>query len=203
MVKNVAANAGDPGWICGLGRFPREGNGYPLQCSCLENSMDSGAWWATVHGVAKSWTWLSDLHFAFTFSRRWQFFSFESQTDHYHLIEWYTMVGNWTLRLSFISILSHSSQKYFEVVFVGLPFQLAQDLGTWPIPDWQFVLSLIRNPHTFLKSLVWVSSIFPVGANRFMCFFMFGRFYEDCLPNSKVCFQNCGLAGKLMHNLQV
>ena len=45
-----------------LGRVdpPREGNGYPLQYSCLENSMDRGAWWATVHGVAKSQTWLSD-----------------------------------------------------------------------------------------------------------------------------------------------
>ena len=154
MVKNVAANEGDLGWICGLGRFPREGNGYPLQCSCLENSMDSGAWWATVHGVAKSWTWLSDLNFDFTFSRRWQCFSFESQTDHHHLIEWYKVVGNWTLRLSLISISSHSSQKYFEVVLVGLLFQLAQDLGMWPIPDRQFFISLFRNPHTFLKSLV-------------------------------------------------
>ena len=40
----------------GSGRFPGEGNGNPLQCSCLENSMGRGAWWATVHGVAKSWT---------------------------------------------------------------------------------------------------------------------------------------------------
>ena len=44
----------------GLGRSPGEGNGYPLQCSCLENSMDRGAWWAAVHGVTKSWTWLSN-----------------------------------------------------------------------------------------------------------------------------------------------
>ena len=52
--------AGDLGLIPGLGRFPGERNGYPLQCSCLENSMDRGAWWATVHGVAKSQTRLSD-----------------------------------------------------------------------------------------------------------------------------------------------
>ena len=44
--------AGDLGLIPGLGRFPGEGNGYPLQYSCLENSVDRGAWWATVHGVA-------------------------------------------------------------------------------------------------------------------------------------------------------
>ena len=44
-----------------------EGNGNPLQCSCLENTRDRGAWWATVHGVAKSWTRLSDFTFTFHF----------------------------------------------------------------------------------------------------------------------------------------
>ena len=44
-----------------------EGNGTPLQYSCLENRMDRGAWWAAVHGVAKSWTWLSDFTFTFHF----------------------------------------------------------------------------------------------------------------------------------------
>ena len=51
--------AGDPGVIPGLGRTPGDENGKPLQYSCLENSMDRGAWWATVHGVTKSWTQLS------------------------------------------------------------------------------------------------------------------------------------------------
>ena len=46
---------------------PREGNGTPLQYSCLENPMDGGAWWAAVHGVAKSQTWLSDFTFTFHF----------------------------------------------------------------------------------------------------------------------------------------
>ena len=45
---------------------PGEGNGNPLQYSCLQNPMDGGAWWATVHGVAKSWTRLSDFTFTFT-----------------------------------------------------------------------------------------------------------------------------------------
>ena len=54
--RESACNAGDPGTIPGLGRCPGEGNGYPLQYSCLENSMERGAWWATVHGVAKSRT---------------------------------------------------------------------------------------------------------------------------------------------------
>ena len=63
--KASACNAGDPGSIPGLGRSPGEGNGNPLQYSCLENPMDRGAWWATVHGVAKSRTRLSDFTFTF------------------------------------------------------------------------------------------------------------------------------------------
>ena len=55
-VKVSAWNAGDPGLIPGLGRSPGEVNGNSLQYSCLENPMEGGAWWATVHGVAKSQT---------------------------------------------------------------------------------------------------------------------------------------------------
>ena len=55
-----AYNAGDSGSIPGSGRSPGEGNGNPLQYSCLENSIDRGTWWATVHGVTKSQTQLSD-----------------------------------------------------------------------------------------------------------------------------------------------
>ena len=60
MVKNPSANAGDMSLIPGLGRSPRGGNGNLLQYSCLENPIDRGAWWVTVHGVAKSQTRLSD-----------------------------------------------------------------------------------------------------------------------------------------------
>ena len=59
--KESACNAGDLGSIPGSGRSPGEGNGNPLQYSYLENSVDRGAWWATLHGVAKSQTQLSDL----------------------------------------------------------------------------------------------------------------------------------------------
>ena len=52
--KESACNAGDPGLIPGSGRYPGEGNGYPLQFSCLENPMGRGAWQATAHGVTKS-----------------------------------------------------------------------------------------------------------------------------------------------------
>ena len=58
-VKASASNVGDPGLIPGLGRSPGEGNGNPLQYSCLENPMDRGARQATVHGVAKGWTRLN------------------------------------------------------------------------------------------------------------------------------------------------
>jgi len=58
VVRNLSANAGDAGSIPESGKSPEEGNGYPLplQYSCLENPIDRGAWWATVHGVGKSWT---------------------------------------------------------------------------------------------------------------------------------------------------
>ena len=61
--KASAYNARDPGSTPGLGRSPGEGNGNPFQYSCLEKSMDGGAWWATVHGAAKSRTQLSDFTF--------------------------------------------------------------------------------------------------------------------------------------------
>ena len=57
--------AGDQGLIPGSGRSPGEGNGNPLQHSCLENPMDRGAWWATVHGVAKSQTRWCDFTLTF------------------------------------------------------------------------------------------------------------------------------------------
>ena len=60
VVKNLPANSGDMGSIPGLGRSPGEGNGNPLQYSLLENPMDRGAWQATVCGVAKRQTGLSD-----------------------------------------------------------------------------------------------------------------------------------------------
>ena len=65
VVKNLPANAGDirdVGSNPGSGRSPWEGNGNPLQYSCLENPMDRGVWQAIVHRVAKSWTWLKHLN---------------------------------------------------------------------------------------------------------------------------------------------
>ena len=70
VVKYPPANAGDlrdTGSIPGLGRSAEEGNGYTLQYSCLENPKNRGAWWATVHGVAESYT-TERLHFHFSLS---------------------------------------------------------------------------------------------------------------------------------------
>ena len=60
VLKNVPANAGEAGSIPGLRTSLGEGNGNPLQYSSLGNTMDRRAWWATVHGIAKSWTGLSN-----------------------------------------------------------------------------------------------------------------------------------------------
>ena len=62
MVKNLPANAGDMGSVPGSGRSSGEGNDNPLQYSCQGNPTDRGAWWATVHGVAKSWPRLNNNH---------------------------------------------------------------------------------------------------------------------------------------------
>ena len=64
MVKNSPASAGDvrdASLIPGPGRSPGEGNGNPLQYYCLENPIDRRTWWATVHSIAKSWTYLKQL----------------------------------------------------------------------------------------------------------------------------------------------
>ena len=72
--KESAWKAGDLGSIPGSGRCPEEGNGYPLQYSGLENSMDKGAWYATVYVVKKSWTRLSNEYFHFIFIVDVQYF---------------------------------------------------------------------------------------------------------------------------------
>ena len=72
VVKNMPTNAKHAASIPGSGRSPAEGNGNPLQYSCLENPMDGGAWWATVRGVAKSQTRLSHFtHFTLP-KRKWK-----------------------------------------------------------------------------------------------------------------------------------
>ena len=72
-VKRLAYKVGDLGSIPGSGRSSGEGNDNPLQYTCLKSPMDRGAWWATVPGVAKSRTRLSDFTFTFTYLGQWDF----------------------------------------------------------------------------------------------------------------------------------
>ena len=75
--KESACNVGNPGSIPGSGRYPTEGNGYPLQYSFLENSMDRGAWQTTVHGVAKSQTRLNNTFISTPIHDYWTNHSFD------------------------------------------------------------------------------------------------------------------------------
>ena len=72
--KESACSAGDTGSIPGLRRSPKEGNSNPLQHSCLENFMERGTQEATVHGVAKSQTQLSDFHFHYILGLKYHLF---------------------------------------------------------------------------------------------------------------------------------
>ena len=74
--KESSCSVEDLGLMPWLGRSPGKGNSYPLQSSCLENSMDRGAWWATVHRVTKSQTWLSDFHFPFHYTCTYAYICF-------------------------------------------------------------------------------------------------------------------------------
>ena len=76
MVKNLPASAGDErdvGWIPRSGRSPGEGHGNPFQYSCLENPMDRGAWWTTVHRVSSSQTQLKRLNMQLSLEARYNF----------------------------------------------------------------------------------------------------------------------------------
>ena len=80
VVKNGPANAGDADSIPGPRRSSREGNSNPLQYFCLGNSMDRGIWWATVHGVAKTWTWLSIRIHSVFMRRTWKIVDLSTHT---------------------------------------------------------------------------------------------------------------------------
>ena len=113
--KASACNAGDVGSIPGSERSPGEGNGNPLQYSWLENSMDGRAWWATIRGVPKSGTWLSNFTFTF-FSAlriRWPkcwIFSISPSNEYSGLIsfrtDWFDLALEGTLK----SLLQHNLQ---------------------------------------------------------------------------------------------
>jgi len=108
-----------------------EGNGTPLQYSCLENPMDGGAWWAAVHGVAKSWAWLSD--FTFTF--------------HFHALE--------------KEMATHSSVLAWRIPGTGEPGGLPSMGSHRVGHDWRDLAAaaaataVVTSPFSFLILLVW------------------------------------------------
>ena len=130
-VKASAYNVGDPGSIPGSGRSPAGENGSPLQYSCLENPMDRGAWWATVRGVTKSRTRLSDFTFTFSTNEVATFpfpiyipclpqplICFQKIFAH---IVGHTVFNNWTI-LS--SILSSSHLLNIKILRAGVDFYI-------------------------------------------------------------------------------
>ena len=131
-----ACNAGHLGFIPGLGRYPGEGNGTPLQYSCLQNSMDVGAWSATVHGVAKSRTRLNDFTFTlectFVLVHRiqgWQLFPLRTFKD---------ILLSSGLHFSYWK---GSQQLTFKVIFyIWLPFSLVFCIFTMMYLDCDFFL---------------------------------------------------------------
>ena len=111
--KASAYNVGDLGSIPGREDSPGEENGNPLQYSCLENPMDQEAWWATVHGVAKSWTRLSD------------FISLYKLCVHAQLLSCVQLFEMpWTVACQAPLSLEFSMQEYWS----GLPFPTLADL---------------------------------------------------------------------------
>ena len=106
VVKNLPANEGDArdvGLIFGLGWFPGLGNSSPLQHSCIENSTDRRSWWATVHGVTKSQTWLSDWTHAYVYT--YILFSlFFSNIDYYKILGIASCIMSCGLSILYITV---------------------------------------------------------------------------------------------------
>ena len=145
--KAFALNVGDLGLIPGSGRSPGEGNGNPLQYSCLENPIDWGSWWATVQAVAKSQTWLSD--FTFTSHSVGYFFLLSSFLSFYFLngVLWST------------NLLKFLQNSVYQISLSSLGFQWSLNLfGDLDLINlWKFCLLCFwwHNKLRLLLSYLW------------------------------------------------
>ena len=166
--KASTRNAGD------LGRSPGEGNGNPLQYSCLENAMDGGGWWATVHGVAKSQTQLSDFtlvwyqwlfhdqkqKFSGSTFRGWLWLLSSLPADFRPLCaRCYFLIGSshqvqWTL------LKPHPSRRFHSIWFSWLPSPSWNPLFLWLSWDSELFCFCFYN-HTSVLMLTWMHTLFP------------------------------------------
>ena len=145
--KESAWSAGDLDSIPGLGRSLEEGNGNPLQYSCLENSKDSGPWQATVHRVAKSWTWLSNNAFFFLSTNYWFSFCLLSLISGFRFSLWFLKSVKWVHShiLWSANFQVCKFQSHFQVCKLYISFSFT----SWTIsPSWFWVTKKIqKNVH--------------------------------------------------------
>ena len=161
--KASAYNAGDPGLIPGLGRSPGEVNGNPLQYSCLKNPMDWEAWWATVKGVAKNRTWLSDftslLHglnipgsYAILLFTELDFTSITSHIHNWVFLLWKCWDSSWAI--------SNPKRWCFESAALNMPANLEnsalatglEKVNFHPNPkERQWTTAQLHSSHTLVK----------------------------------------------------
>ena len=132
--------------IPGSGRTPGEGNGSPLQYSCLKNLMDRGAWQATVHGVAKRWTWLSDYQFHFDHRLRHRPLICSGCIS--HLLSWsdclfevlcYKKCFDFLTVITFLTISIHS----LNTITISSPFPTVRMVSWYQSTKWKMESKLL------------------------------------------------------------
>ena len=136
VVKNPPANAGDirdVALIPGSGRFPGGGHGNPLQYSCLENPIDRGAWWATVHRAGKSWTQLKQHNMHAQTSGHGSLSPATLLGFHWNLLTHYDISYSYSTTKRFLISL-HSQHQWFTEQVVSLAFRAISSV-IWTIND--------------------------------------------------------------------
>ena len=160
MVKNPPANAGDArdlGSTPGSGRSPGEGNGNPLQYSCLENPVDRGAWWAAVCGVAQSRTWLKRL------SSSSQYFCLKNSMDRgaSWATVWVTKRHNWATNTHISQFSSLSHVQLFPTPWTAASQASLSITNSWRLLKFMSIELVMPSNHLILCHPLLLPSIFP------------------------------------------
>ena len=141
----------------GLVKLFGEGNGTPLQYSCLENPMDGEVWWAAVHGVAKSWTWLSDFPFTF------HFHALEKEmATHSSVLAW-RIPG--TGELSGLPSMGSHRVRHDWSDLAAAAVKLLQPYLTELVEQ--------ANPHKWIGFMIWLWNFYPLHKSVYRCRFRF------------------------------